>query len=317
MSAEKYFITNRGGGLGDDMCNIQAVHFLAKKYGGSVILDWRILPYNNKATCKVNLIHSLFKIPNEIEGVKFYTFEEIPELSEVNDAFSRPQITNNISIADIDKLVSEYNFINVCLRTGGCESNSYKEFKCENYILENYLSFWSNFELQNSIKTKLDYYRSKYFSAGNVIGIHIRHGNGETPAPKPPNWYSHNSVKQKINEILKIEYPNGIDNKQFFICADNKNCTYDFLKSYPTAFSTEKTFSEDGEGALHMTCRNPISTIQEAFVDMELLSNCELGILTICSVFNLWAGLKLKRSYYYDGDRYFKSKHLYSGNDGV
>ena len=44
---EKFFITSRDCGLGDTLCNLHATHFLAKKFGGSVVIDWRRLPYNN------------------------------------------------------------------------------------------------------------------------------------------------------------------------------------------------------------------------------------------------------------------------------
>ena len=326
MSNEKYFITNRHCGLGDALCNVYGAYSFAKKYGGSVVIDWRWLTYNNLEKQRINLFHSIFKIPNEIDGVKFYTFEEVPELHDFDNVHNnyhwihRDSPERKVSLDEVDKMIYSNKYINVYFINMSCKlgesspnwiSHNYQELaniegvEC---FVENYLSFWNNFEVHNNIKRKLDYYRQKYFSSGNVIGVHIRHGNGQIRAMYDFHWYFYDGVKQKIDEILKTEYPAGIDNKKFFICADNKKCTDDFLKLYPNSFSAEKIYLEEGIGPQHELCNNSIMSIQDAFIDMELLSSCELGILTSRSVFNLSPSLKLNRLYFYDRDRYFKAK---------
>lgn len=304
---EKFFITSRDCGLGDTLCNLHATHFLAKKFGGSVVIDWRKLPYNNFSPCRFNLFHSIFKVPNEIENVKFYSYEEVKGCHDLNLLGKYPLILPITPTEDIYKMVNENDYINVASRSGEY-SHNFKELEGIPYVLDTFLKFYSHFEIKSSVKSKINFYLEKYFLNNEVICIHVRHGNGEIRGGYTDPWYSHTDAIYKINKILDQEFPDGIGNKKFFICTDNKKCTEDLLNTYPNSFSTEKIYNDDGIGGFHLTCKDPISNIQEAFIDMELMSYCNMGILTHHSVFNLFPSLKMKTVYYYDRDKYFKGK---------
>ena len=304
---EKFFITSRDCGLGDTLCNLHATHFLAKKFGGCVVIDWRRLPYNNFSPCRFNLFHSIFKIPDEIENVKFYSYEEISGCHDLDILTKFPWIFPITTTEDIYKIVNENNYINVASRSGEY-SHNFKELEGVQYVFDTYLQFYSNFEIKSIIKSKINFYLQKYFLNNDVICIHIRHGNGENRGGYTDPWYSYKDVTDKINNILNEEFPNGFNDKTFVICADNNRCAEELLNTYPNSYSTEKTYNDDGIGSFHATCKDPISNIQDAFIDMELMSYCKMGILTHHSVFNLSPSLKMKTVYYYNRDEYFKGK---------
>lgn len=303
---EKYFITSRNCGLGDTLCNVHACFYFAKKYNGSVVIDWRRLPYNNFSKNKINLFHSIFNLPNQIDGIKFYSFEEISECHDLEfSGENYPWIGPGLSQEDAERTILNNKFLNIDSRTAeGCVNHT--ELQGVTYLLSEYTNFWNKFEIKEQVKNKIQNFKEKYFDSNNVIGIHIRHGNGELRGGYDKPWYSYESTKQKILEILNREYPENIDSKFFFICSDNQKSNDEFINTFPNSFSTQKRYIEDGSGSLHAHNTNAIECIQSAFIDMELLSHCKLGIFTEHSVFNVWPALKMNNVYFFNKDRYYK-----------
>ena len=112
-----------------------------------------------------------------------------------------------------------------------------------------------------------------------------------------------NNIDNLFDDFDKLNNTNNFD-----ILNKYNNIQQTLLNTYPNSFSTEKTYNDDGIGSFHATCKDPISNIQDAFIDMELMSYCKMGILTHHSVFNLSPSLKMKTVYYYNRDEYFKGK---------
>lgn len=300
---EEFFITHRvGGGLGDTLFNLYATFFFAKKYNRSVIIDWRGISYNCHLKYRTNIYHSIFRVPDVIDGVKFYSCEEIGESDNYSFSHNFPLIKFTNSIEEINKYVETNKYINVGMRA--CEgSNNYKELT-GNEGLDETFKFIKKLEVKQNVKDKIQFYKDKYNFPENIITIHVRHGNGEHRGGYDFPWYSHELTKEKIDKILEIEYPNGYQNKKFFICSDNKETTDKLSSIYCNSFSTEKSYIINDEAPMLYFCKNPITTIQEAFVDMNLLSQAELAIYTHHSVFNLLPSYEIKRGYYFDREKF-------------
>jgi hypothetical protein len=310
---DKFFITNRDGGLGDTLLNLHATHFFAKKFNGSVVVDWRSLPYNIFSKNKINLFHSLFELPSEIDGVKYYSYEEIEECHDYELTRQYPFILPGPSREELDKIILENKYLNV--RSRSCEgTNNYFEIQGVEILFE-YIEYLRYFKLNDLIQDKINYYKNKYFKDDNVVTIHVRHGNGEERGGYNGPWCSYETIERKIYDILKLECSDKIDNKKFLICTDNKKLHDDFLTNFPNSFSIEKTYSDDNIGALHKTSNNPIQTIHEAFIEMELLSYGMFGIFTYLSVYNTLPTMKMiyeknRNVYHFDRDSFFKYRKI-------
>ena len=336
VERKKYFITGRNCGLGDMLCNLAATYFFAHRYNGDVVLDWRAVPYNDLKCVengtdkyRINLYHSIFKKPNEpiIENdkVRWFYYEEIEELTDYNNIFfhlspSTVADTNslsygnigkiylNCSIKQIDEIVDQHDYIVVTNRIGE-HSDNYKQlqytvketpFKEPQLELFDYIDFFKKIPIADKMREKINRY-NHMFDMPN-IGIHIRHGNGESRGGYTGNWYDYNEIKSKINEILNKLNANTTDYR-FLICTDNKSCSLQLLSTFNDSWETTKNWLEDNAGAFHYNFNNPIKSIQEAFLDMMLLSKCKYGIFTKHSVFNVIPGFIVENCYYLDKDK--------------
>lgn len=306
--SEKYVITRRHAGLGDLLCNLQAAHWFAETFNRSVIIDWRQTPYNNKVEHKINLFHSLYKIPKKIGNVKYYSFEEIPEVYSFSELDKWPKITIDSTTQEVEHIMNQPECVAIELRAFEI-NKSYPILADEMFIQKTYRSFWENFKIKKRVLNKINYYKKIYFEPWenkNVIGIHIRHGNGEARGGYNESWYNFKEVKEKIDKVIVSS--EHIPQKSFFICSDNKQCTLDLLNYLPNSFTTIKTYVPDDNGPLHMHSINPIDSIQEAFIDMELLSLCKVGIFTKFSVFTLKPSINIDEVWNLDKKEVIKVK---------
>ena len=85
----------------------------------------------------------------------------------------------------------------------------------------------------------------------------------------------------------------------FFICTDTERVNEMLLKEIPNSFSLNKEYSSENEWIMLLNARlNPISTFQDAFLDMYFLTRCNKLIYINHSVFTT-----IPQCYYNDNDK--------------
>lgn len=323
---KKYFITNRPSGLGDLLCNLAATYYYARMYDGDVILDWRNTIYNyndlwkTKKTNTGNLFTSLFVQPTQpLNGVNFI----LPEVDDVYWNTDRSKIfninprwhkiseeLNQLECETIDKNIKDNKYIFVEQRIH--EHNQtfpdiqHAKFSIEGKISNfieyfNYVSFLNFFQIQPYVKYKIDNFIKDNFVDQNVVGIHMRYGNIKQKEPTfrtykndTDHWVSEkeiiDTIKEKISNI-------SVNNPKYFISCDNPKINSLILDNIPNSFCLQKYFPEDDLSLIGTHVNKQIQILQESFIDMFLLSECQHLIHTSHSTYSIWPNYKLMRKY--------------------
>jgi hypothetical protein len=303
----KFLITERAGGFGDIFTNLMGTWIIAKYTNRNVIIDWRRNPYNwycgtgikdrsSGSYLPLNSFLTVFDIPKNLSGVNFYLPEHICDFGARNSTNNfwdyndlkliRQESKNEDDIEDL--LYSDEIFIRNEIRYGtpchGIKINmTQKSYFEENITLK---SFFEHFKLNNYISDFTSFNEKNLFSNKKICGIHVRHGNNTeiTNPIRYPNWIEDSNlvkiVKEKINNFINE------DEYFFYICTDTEKINDLLLKEIPNSFSLKKDFSYENESCMLLNGRlNPISSFQEAFLDMYFLTRCSKLIYTEGSIF--------------------------------
>lgn len=321
---KKYFITNRPSGLGDILCNLAATYYFAKKYGGSVIVDWRHnmynkdVNYNYKTTNLPNLFNSIFIQPDSINGVDFLMPESEPTYYYNMVPFTHlPPSYNKLDDNQLDILRKDlYSRIDsnshIMVEQRIQEHNQVFEellhcnFSIKNndgILLENfeYDSFLNNFKIQKNLNDKINDFYENNFKGHRVIGIQMRYGNLKLKEPYfrlfPDDggpWVDNDTIISTIKEQLRFV---DTQNVKYFVCCDNQEINELIMSNFPNSFCYNKTFPEK-ESCIHLNNEGlPITMMQESFIDMYLLTKCDFLIATGHSVYPVWPISKLTYGY--------------------
>jgi hypothetical protein len=323
---KKYFITNRPSGLGDLLCNLAATYYYARMYDGDVILDWRNIIYNynefwkTKKTNTGNLFTSLFVQPTQpLNGVNFILpevddvywnidrskiFNINPRWNKISDELNQQEYeTINKNINDneyifVEQRIHEHNQIFPNIQ----HSKFSIEGKISNFTEKfDYVNFLNFFQVQPYIKYKIDNFIKDNFVSQNVVGIHMRYGNIKQKEPTireykndTDHWISDkeiiDTIKEKISNI-------SIENPKYFISCDDHRINSLILDNIPNSFCLQKYFPEDGLSLMGTYANAQIKILQESFMDMFLLSECQHLIYTYHSVYTVWPIYKIIQKY--------------------
>jgi hypothetical protein len=310
----RYFITDRRCGLGDSFLNLAATWWLAKKHNRSVIVDWRQLPYNISNwdrkggqfhRHKINLFFSLFKEPSPLEGVSFENPEAFSFLyfddhnNPLKDINEIPIIRPRFHHLDTSRLIQHEDILRFRPRVG--DKFMYPNFPSSDCGVGEFDLPWffNHFKIQPTILNTIEAFREEHFTKEKTLGIHLRHGNGERKTQCDIDRVTEGSIR-KIQNAL----PDYLD-YNIFVCSDNQYVEECFKKNIPSSFSYPKIYpSEDTGSLLHQTHQgalhyhpdlNPIQSIQEAFIDMVLLSKCTALAYSQSSVFNCLSRCAVKK----------------------
>jgi len=315
---KKYIVTERAGGFGDIFCTLMGTWILAKYSNRDVIIDWRRNPCNwycgpnikekkSGSYVPINSFLTVFDFPKSMLGVNFYLPEHIAEFGVRNNSnnfweyddlkiLSQDSVsveeTNNILFSDDIFIRNSIRYGTPCV--GSPVNMDNKSFFSEKITIKD---FFENIKINDFMLNKIKLHEERFIK-NKVCGIHIRYGNNvETTNPsRYPNWIDDStlveSIKLKIQNLCDKDY-------HFFICTDTERVNEMLLKEIPNSFSLNKEYSSENEWIMLLNARlNPISTFQDAFLDMYFLTRCNKLIYINHSVFTT-----IPQCYYNDNDK--------------
>jgi hypothetical protein len=297
----KYIITDRRTGLGDTLLNLAACWYLGKRYHRDVILDWRRLPYTllNEKTFErheLNLFYSLFSCPPAIEGVNFLFPENFPNLAlgpkykegHPYDLDHVPLIAQEAkSFKEVDdQLKSPSKFLRCSMRMGQ-QNHCFQRLRTINAPNFNYWGFLNTLPACSLIEERLA--SSTKSIKSNTVGIHFRHGNGESwwMSGKPHFTNVAQAVDQIVMDAQKF-LGDGLSDFSFRIFSDSPAAVKLLKEQLPNAWSPATKLPTEGEGALHFNpAMHPVTSFQESFLDMMTLAHCPRVMYTEHSTFSI------------------------------
>ena len=309
----KYFVTDRRCGLGDVLLNLAATWWLAKEFKRSVIVDWSKLPYavlnwgrdgGNFHRHSINLFPSLFRPPAPLEGVAFEQPEQFRELffdewnHALKDVNELPLIKPDTPFTTLEKELAEEKII----RVGGWWWGEHSYFpKLKEF---DFVSFFNHLKLQSVIQDKLSVFKEEHFSSKKIVGLHLRHGSGESDPNQPRasrRKRGAQNVRAYVEAALKTveSQVSALNEYAVFVCTDDGDCEEVALDLFPNSFSFPKALPRESDcqslqqQALHCNpAMNAVDSIQDSLIDLILLSECEIFAGSKSSAFNCLARAK-------------------------
>jgi len=258
---ERLFVTRKRTGLGSDLISIVGAHYYARKTGRNLVIDWRNSRYLQ--TKSISAFNLLFKPMREINSVTVLHDER--DLDENN--YPKP-------IAHLEGLEPKafHTIINkgidlkaptiICTKPmhhlpDACEQRS---------IL-------SQITPIDSIISLILEFKQQHFNFGPVVGIHIRHGNGENLGFGRDDLINQgydNIVDACIRIVTKFDFKDP----SIFVCTDSWQLEQAFKNRYPRTITYYKNLDQQTFGPLH-TDRYGLDGAYHAIAEMFLLRYCD------------------------------------------
>ncbi|GGK69889.1 nodulation protein NodZ [Amphritea balenae] len=316
-SHERYIVSADVGsiysGLGAMIQALGPVWKYAKQTGRTLVIDWRNSPYLRNYP-DMNLFSRLFEIQtNSISGVKIIADDTVRTtvfpntllMSRIEQKHESGALISSygrgIDNADtIQILMEAYNIrsgIFLPLLFSQLEvANRYSPLSNHNDPFCSYgelKRFYSELKLRPEIQRQVDQYSEKFFKECPVIGLHIRHGNGEEKVRDHFSSRTINDFNSFIdNLVLKIK---KIAKQQEYSCykvfiATDSDQVVNAVKEYIPELLTREIWRQetdqgvDFDGAFGSP-EEGINVAANALIDMYLLANSDVAILTRSTCF--------------------------------
>ncbi|WP_432473526.1 nodulation protein NodZ [Amphritea sp. HPY] len=138
------------------------------------------------------------------------------------------------------------------------------------------------------IQQQIDFYSDTYFSENAVIGLHIRHGNGEELVRKHFSGRVISGfddfIDNLVSKIDTIARKQGLTQYKVFLCTDSDQVALALRDRIPDLLTRDIWRPENDKGVdfdhPFESSEEGVKTAANALIDMQLLSKCDVAILT-------------------------------------
>jgi hypothetical protein len=194
------------------------------------------------------------------------------------------------SFASVDGVLknNKSRFVRCDMRMGQ-KNACFSRLKTINSSNFNYWFFINSLPLCIPVKDRL--HNVKKGINNNTVGIHFRHGNGETwwMGGKPRFKNIEESVEGIVRSVKK-NLGDDLSKFNFRIFSDSPDARARLKDLLPKSQQSSSTLPAAGEGALHFdTNSHPIASIQDSLIDMLHLAACPYLFYTEHSTFSIAA----------------------------
>lgn len=297
--SKKYVLVKSYYGLGGDLCVLIGAMRLAQQTGRETLADWNGGFYGRVEDGR--LINAFFDSPT------FATSEVLdPQALTVYPAqwAGRVTLPPLSYVTGVDLTLSRPEEVPT-----GCDADCVvitRDSKLMHRKPEEFYASAQRLKPIDSIRGAVQGLHDRMNRARPSIGIHFRHGNGERKVvPPDPRWFR-NRINARLRELGKA--PSDIN---LFVATDCKGVLDYFKRHYPNTFASEKSYRQNGAGAMHVG-RDDLDDAQkmslafEALIDMYALAECTYFIGSK-GFFSLFVKLARGRKHtlLYEGTRLF------------
>jgi hypothetical protein len=283
---ERYVLVKafRGGGLGDALRAVIRALLYADRTGRKVIVDWSDGSFGLEGE---EAFSKLFKLEEPHGQV---SLSDLQEECSVFPQIWRGQLDRSMRSLWIEHGISGWNR-ELARQTFSFNQNlNHQETVCVMWDFDN-LSSYKPSEIQQAahkylrlspvLQQKQQDFVNKRFHQ-TMLGVHIRAANEAKAASKFSNK---SDIQKKVKELLRTMAFDGI-----FLCTDHFPTQEWFLSIFPSTVIRNKPFPKDGS-PLHLSDfgQTRLEQLQDALIEMSLLSSCQAIIHPGCSSFSLCA----------------------------
>jgi hypothetical protein len=311
-SSEKYIISgdinNIYSGLGCMLLVLGPAWKYAKSLGRTLVVDWRNSPYV-RSDSSLNLFSRLFD-PAALAttGVKVIADDRVNTISFPNSLLlSKMEVEHEsgIRISCNNRGIGDDDVIELLQKGVGVDAKTFipslratyrtaTRYSPLNESESSYCScgeaacLYQNLKPIAHIQQQIDSYSEEYFCGEPVIGIHVRHGNGEEHVRAHFSGRVITEFEDFIDNLLvkidRIAKAHQFDGYKIFLCTDSAQVVSTMRERVPHLLTRNIWRPEKDKGVdfdhPFDTSEEGIDTAVNALIDMQLLGLCNVAVLT-------------------------------------
>jgi len=279
---ERCIISKRNAGFGDCLTCASVALRYAVKTNRTLVIDWR---YSSYLDGNENLFGKFFETPKNL-GVDVVCDDSIGDIAFPEPFF--PPSWNNRNVNSYIKSAEAKKTIGILRKMEDIDAgtfviNTYAGNSIWAVSEEDHKKFLSELRLKPKYWNQVKSFRKKFLSKRPVIGVHVRHGNGEDN----PNFLRRKAITMetdkfvgKLKAMILKEGKRFKGNYDMFLSTDSTIMIDAFRKEMPAVIVRKKWLPPPGAGPVHQLAKelapNPGGCAADALIDMYLLSFCDV-----------------------------------------
>ncbi|WP_439373334.1 nodulation protein NodZ [Bradyrhizobium sp. DASA03120] len=304
VTKERFVISRRRTGLGDCLWSLAAAWQYAKRTGRTLVIDWRGSCYLDQPF--TNAFRVFFEQIHDIAGVRVICDDQVNSLSLPGPFF--PTWWNRPSIDCVyrpdEQIFRERDELRQLFEAK--DDTHANTVVCDACLMwacdqEAERQIFRSIKLRSEIQARIDAIHHEHFEGRSIIGVHVRHGNGEDIMGHRPYWADPELALQQVSTAIQTAkaLPHGKPTR-VFLCTDSQKVRDQVSAMFPEVFTISKRFQADQAGPLH-SAELGADGGSSALIEMYLLGRCDTVIrFPPTSAFTRYARLVVPRIIEFD-----------------
>lgn len=301
---DRFVVSRRRTGLGDCLWSLAAAWRFAQRTGRNLVIDWRGSCYLDQPF--TNAFSVFFEPVQEIAGVRVICDDQINQRSFPGPFFpawwNKPTI--DCASRSDEQIVRERDELDQLFHSE--QDTDANTVVCDACLMwhcdeEAEREIFQSIRLRSEVQARIDAIFREHFEPYSVIGIHVRHGNGEDMMGHAPYWADpERALRQVCNAIDKAKALPHAKPVRAFLCTDSALVLEKISTMSPDVFTIPKHLHAPQAGPLHSAALGAEGGFS-ALIEMYLLARCETVIrFPPISAFTRYASLFVPRVITFD-----------------
>ncbi|SFJ85880.1 Nodulation protein Z (NodZ) [Bradyrhizobium sp. Gha] len=278
---ERFVVSRRRTGLGDCLWSLAAAWRFAKQTGRTLVIDWRGSCYLDEPF--TNAFPVFFEPVEDIAGVRVICDDDLNRRSFPGPFF--PAWWNKPAIDCVyrpdEQIFRERDELDQLFRSK--KDSDATTVVCDACLMwrcdqEAEREIFRSIKPRPEIRARIDAVYREHFEPYSVIGIHVRHGNGEDIMGHAPYWAdTERALRQVCIAIHNAKALPHAKPVRAFLCTDSALVLEEISKRFPDVFVIPKLFQAPQAGPLHNAALGAEGGFS-ALTEMYLLARCDTVI---------------------------------------
>lgn len=278
---DRFVISRRRTGFGDCLWSLAAAWRYAQRTGRTLAIDWRGSCYLDEPF--TNAFPVFFEPVQDIGGVRTICDDQINQFSFPSPFF--PGWWNRSPIDCVyrpdEQIFRERDELSHLFETQ--QDTAANTVVCDACLMwrcdENAeRQIFQSIKPRSDIQARIDSVYQEHFKGHSIVGVHVRHGNGEDIMGHTPYWADPELALQQvctaIHKAKALPHPRPV---RVFLCTDSAQVLDRLSGVFPDLFTIPKRFLAPQAGPLHSADLGADGGFS-ALIEMYLLGRCDTVI---------------------------------------
>jgi Nodulation protein Z (NodZ) len=260
---QRFLISRKHTGIGSDIASILGGWYYASRTGRTLVIDWRNSRYLPDRSA--NAFPRFFQPMDQIAGVRVACEGCIREAQFPKPVFRLHKL-QPVQYRDLFRAGAD---VDAPTLVNNKPMHIFPALTLQRMV-------FSALRLHPEIQQEMEAFRETQFGAVKVVGIHVRHGNGEHLGfGRKVCIYEVNrevvSTYKRVHETMRKS--SGLRTK-IFLATDSQEVEEALKSALPNVVTRNKSFHTVGDGPLHRRVLG-LTGAQDALIEMYLLACCD------------------------------------------